>query len=267
MIDLHNHILPGVDDGAKSVEEACEMARALLSQGVTAVCCTPHTTEWASAGDEPRIQQRVAELRVALASDGLGLELLAGAEAHITPSLAADVQRHKVPTLNGTPYLLLEFPYDSVPPFYERVVFELQVNGIRPVIAHPERIAPIADDPGILYQLVRRGCLGQLTAMSLAGGFGPRLREVSELMLEHRLVHLIASDAHDAQPDGRLYALEGARSAATRLLGGQPANALFEDTPARIVAGEPVAAPEPIMPKKRFSLSLWERARVRVKRT
>jgi protein-tyrosine phosphatase len=234
MIDLHNHILPGVDDGAKSVEEACEMARALLSQGVTAVCCTPHTTEWASAGDEPRIQQRVAELRVALASDGLGLELLAGAEAHITPSLAADVQRHEVPTLNGTPYLLLEFPYDSVPPFYERVVFELQVNGIRPVIAHPERIAPIADDPGIL-----------------SGGFGPRLREVSELMLEHRLVHLIASDAHDAQPDGRLYALEGARSAATRLLGGQPAKALFEDTPARIVAGEPVAAPEPIMPKKR----------------
>ncbi|MFI5265799.1 MAG: tyrosine-protein phosphatase [Chloroflexota bacterium] len=251
MIDLHNHILPGVDDGARSVEEACDMARALVDQGVTTACCTPHTTEWATAGDEASILARVARLRATLAKQSIPLELLPGAEAHITPTLAADVQRHAVPTLNGTPYLLLEFPYDLLPPFFERVVFELRVHGIRPVIAHPERIAPIADDPNILYQLVRRGCLGQLTAMSLAGGFGPRVREVSELMLEHRLVHAIASDAHDAQPGSRLFALPDARSSASRLLGESAASALFDATPAKIVAGEPIEPPEPVEYKRK----------------
>jgi len=251
MIDLHNHILPGVDDGARSVEEACDMARALVDQGVRTLCCTPHTTEWATAGDEASIVARVEQLRAELTAQAISLELLAGAEAHITPTLAADVQHHAVPTLNGTPYLLLEFPYDILPPFYERVVFELQVHGIRPVIAHPERIAPIADDPNILVQLVRHGCLGQLTAMSLAGGFGPRVRDVSELMLEHHLVHAIASDAHDAQPGSRLFALSDARVAASRLMGDSDANALFEGTPARIVAGEAVEPPEPMEYKRR----------------
>ena len=251
MIDLHNHILPGVDDGARSVEEACDMGRALVEQGVSRVCCTPHTTDWAHAGDEASILARVDQLRAAFLDQGIALELLPGAEAHITPRLAADIQAHAVPTLNASPYVLLEFPYQQLPPFYERVVFELQVQGFRPIIAHPERIAPIADDPNILCELVRRGCLGQLTAMSLSGGFGPRLRDLSELMLEHRLAHVVASDAHDAQPDSRLFALTEARAVAARLLGAASA-ALFEDTPAAIVAGASVALEEPVPYKKPF---------------
>jgi protein-tyrosine phosphatase len=251
MIDLHNHILPGVDDGARSVEEACDMARALLTQNVSAVCCTPHTTDWAAAGNAAAIERRVEDLRATFADRGVPLALMAGAEVHLAPALAADVQAGKVPTLNGTSYLLLEFPYDFLPPHFERVVFELQVKGILPVIAHPERIAPIAEDPSILYGLVKRGCLGQLTAMSLAGGFGPRVREVSELMLEHHLVHLIASDAHDAQPGSRLFALNDARAAAVRLMGESRAAALFESTPAAIAANAAVEASDPLEYKKR----------------
>jgi protein-tyrosine phosphatase len=266
MIDLHNHILPGVDDGARSVEEACDMARALVERGVSRVCCTPHTTEWAHAGDAAGIAARVDQLRAALAEQPIELELAAGAEAHITPDLPARVKSGAVPALNGTPYLLLEFPYDHLPPFADSVIFELQVQGIRPVIAHPERIAPIAEDPNILCGLVRRGCLAQLTAMSLAGGFGPRVREVSELMLEHRLAHVVASDAHDAEPGSRLFAIPEARACAQRLLGAE-ADALFEATPAAILAGSQVAAAEPLAYKRRFALSLWERARVRVRRS
>lgn len=250
MIDLHNHILPGVDDGARSVDEACDMARALLDQGVSGVCCTPHTTEWAHAGDEARIRARVDELRGALAERHIALELAPGAEAHITPDLPARVSGHDVPALNGTAYLLLEFPYDHLPPFAESVIFELRVHGIRPVIAHPERIGPIADDPNILCGLVRRGCLAQLTAMSLAGGFGPRVREVSELMLEHHLAHIVASDAHDAQPGGRLFAIGEARACARRVLGAE-ADALFDATPAAILAGGPLDAAEPLEYRKR----------------
>ncbi len=246
MIDLHNHILPGVDDGAGTLEDALAMARALVEQGVSAVCCTPHTTDWATAGDAARIRERVAELQTQTP-----LKLLPGSEAHITPTLAAEVSAGNVATLNGSHYVLLEFPYDSLPPGYERVIFELQAQGYRPVIAHPERITPIADDPAILFQLVRRGCLAQLTAMSLSGGFGARLRETSELMLEHGLIHAIASDAHGV--DARLLALAPARVAAERLVGPRTA-ALFDTNPAAIVADEPVAADDPTEPKKRFSL-------------
>src|SRR2546423_474209 len=134
MIDLHNHILPGVDDGAGSMEEACRMAKALVDQGVSQVCCTPHTTEWATAGDEARIRERVSELQTALAEQAISLQLLAGSEAHLSPTLAADVERRAVASLNGGPYLLLEFPYDVLPPSYERVIFDLQTQGLRLVI-------------------------------------------------------------------------------------------------------------------------------------
>jgi len=131
------------------------------------------------------------------------------------------------------------------------VVVELQLQGFRAVIAHPERITPLVDEPNILYELVRRGCLAQLTAMSLAGGFGPRIRETSELMLEHNLAHVVASDAHDAEPASRLFALTEARSAAVRLVGVERAQALFEGTPGRIIAGETVVPAEPLEYKKR----------------
>jgi len=107
------------------------------------------------------------------------------------------------------------------------------------------------DDPNILHDLVRRGCLAQLTAMSLSGGFGARVREASELMLEHRLIHLIASDAHDAKAGSRLFAIPEARDAAEQLVGEQAMCDLFDTTPGRILAGEPVAAPEPLEYKKR----------------
>jgi protein-tyrosine phosphatase len=266
MIDTHNHILPNVDDGAKSVEDSCEMAQALVELGVTTVCCTPHTTDWAQAGDAESVRRKVADLQAVFDERGLSLKLLAGSEAHLTTTLAADIQQGKVGTLNGSSYVLLEFPYDSLPQGFERVVFELQVQGKRPVIAHPERIAPIVDDPNILFDLVRRGCLGQLTAMSLSGGFGPRVRDVSELMVEHNLVHVVASDAHDAEPDGRLFALPEARAAVKRISGSDGVTAMFQESPRRVLAGEPVEPAEPLEYKRRFSLPFLGRAREKTRR-
>ncbi|HEX6513579.1 MAG TPA: CpsB/CapC family capsule biosynthesis tyrosine phosphatase, partial [Chloroflexota bacterium] len=240
--------------GSQSVEESCDMARALLEVGVTTVCCTPHTTEWAQAGDQASIGRHVEALRAVLVERDIRLELQPGAEAHITPTLAGELKAGRWPTLNGTPYMLLEFPYDYLPPFYEQVIFELQASGFRPLIAHPERIGPIVDDPNLLYRLVTRGCLGQLTAMSLAGGFGPRVRDVSQIMVENRLVHVVATDAHDAKPGSRLFAIPEARAAAARLAGEAAAVELFDMNPVRIAAGEPVHAPEPLQYRKRFSI-------------
>jgi len=215
-------------------------ARALLAQGVTTVCATPHVNEWSTPPDVGRL---IGELQETFEAEGILLPLLCGAEVHLTP--------HPVQArLNASPYLLLEFPYDSLPPSYEQVIFELQIHGIRPVIAHPERITPIAEDPNVLYQLVRRGCLGQLTALSLAGGFGARLREISELMIEHNLIQVIASDAHDC--GDRLQAISEARA-----LCGNRAVELFEETPRKILAGEAVKPAPPIEIRKRRFLGVF----------
>src|SRR5213082_3262738 len=102
MIDTHNHILPNVDDGAKSAEESCEMARALVQLGVTTVCCTPHTTDWASAGDAASVRSKAVELQAMFDERGISLELVAGSEAHLSTTLAADIRQGKVGTLNGS---------------------------------------------------------------------------------------------------------------------------------------------------------------------
>ena len=245
MIDLHNHILPDVDDGARSVADSLGMARALLDQDVTAVCVTPHTTEWSRLGGRSDLLERVTDLQSAFAETGLGLEILPGAEVHIEPHLPDPI------TLNDTPYVLLELPYDALPPSYDRVIFDLQVRGLRPIIAHPERITPIADDPNILFELVRRGCLAQLTAASLAGVFGSRIKDLSQLLLDHHLAHLIASDAHDTGE--RLTALPHAR----HVCGYDRWLELTTTVPSRIVAGEPVQPAQPVEVRRRRFLGVF----------
>ena len=247
MIDLHNHILPGVDDGARSVEEACDMARQLVAAGVETVCTTPHAIEWSHLSGRDDVETRVFELQMELDRREIRLVLLSGCEARITPTVVQDVESGLFPTLNGSRYLLLEFAYDSLPPGYDRLIFELLTRGVRPIIAHPERIAPLAEDPNLLLRLVQQGCLGQLTAASIAGTFGSRTREVAETMLEHNLIHLVASDAHGC--DERLAGIPAAQQAC-----GSRARELFEDTPAAIISGrlvEPALAPVEVK-KRRF---------------
>jgi protein-tyrosine phosphatase len=247
MIDLHNHILPDVDDGARSLQEACDMARQLVAAGVTTVCATPHAIEWSHLTGRDDVETRVFELQMELDRQEIRLVLLSGCEARITPTIVRDVESGTFPTLNGTTYLLLEFPYDSLPPGYDRLVFELLTRGVRPIIAHPERIGPLADDPNLLLALVRQGCLSQLTAASIAGAFGSHTRDVAETMLEHNLVHLVASDAHGC--DERLAAIPAARQAC-----GSRARELFEDTPDAIIGGrvvEPAFTPAEVK-KRRF---------------
>lgn len=227
------------------------MARGLAAQGVSVICATPHTTHWARAGDTQAIQARVGELQQALAQAGIAVQVLPGAEVHVEANLAEAARHRRITTLNGTDYVLLEFAYDSLSPGYERLIFELQLAGLRVVLAHPERITPFVDEPGRLFELISRGCLGQITAASLAGRFGKRVTDVARRFVEHRLVHVIASDAHDAAPGGRLDALASARETAISLIGEPAAASMMEELPAMIVAGQVVMVEAPLPPKAR----------------
>ena len=243
MIDLHCHILPGVDDGPTVMEEAVAMARAAVQDGITTVVATPHSVVWAFAGCEGATRKKVAAMRAELASHGVELELLAGIEARVTPDLPALFARGHVFTLNGSRYILVEFPFDVLPNFVEQTLFELQLRQLVPVIAHPERNSEIARNPGILHRLVSRGMLVQVTSGSLLGDFGHRTQQTAELLVAHRLAHIIASDAHSAK--WRLPSLLEATARATRLIGREAAEAMVTTVPAAILRDEEMAIPEP----------------------
>lgn len=242
MIDLHSHILPGIDDGARSLEDALGMARAALADGITTIAATPHVrSDYPTSADT--MERTVGELRAALAGEGLGLELLPGGEIaldRLDLLGAEDLARFG---LGGSPtYVLLEFPYEGWPVALPSIVLGLRTRGVTPVIAHPERSWSVQADPERLRPIALSGALCQLTAASLDGRLGRRNRDAAFELLERGLAHLVASDAHT--PDIRGIGMSGAADAV-----GDPALArwLTEAVPAAIIAGEPVpATPAPV---------------------
>src|SRR5215213_2454797 len=161
MIDIHSHILPGVDDGAETMEESLAMARRALADGVTGMVCSSHSAELFEMGPLPVFEERVTALRAALDAARLPLRLWAGMEIFLTPQTPHHLAEGRAWTLAGTQYVLVEIPYEPWPPFTEQALFELQVAGYTPIFAHPERYVAIQRDPNLMYRLAERGILGQ----------------------------------------------------------------------------------------------------------
>ena len=238
MIDLHCHILPALDDGPSTMAESREIARRALEDGVTAIAATPHVREDYPTSAEA-MEAGLAEVRADFAAGGIALDLLPGGEVALDqlPRLAPETLE-RFSLAQGGRYLLVEFPYLAWPLGLESAVSKLRRLGLRPVLAHPERNEEVGWDPGRLEPAVRAGALVQLTAGSLEGRFGRATRETAERLLERRLAHVLASDAH--APSLR----EGRLAAAADALGDERlALYLTEEAPAAIVAGEAVPRP------------------------
>jgi protein-tyrosine phosphatase len=233
VIDLHSHVLPGLDDGAQTIEDACELARAAQQDGITTVAATPHVRP-----DYPttaaQMEQKVEEVRAALADGRIDVEIVPGGEVSLDalPTLSReDLARF---TLGGSGrYLLVEFPYGGWPLDLEQRIFELLATGLTPVLAHPERSRDVQDDPPRLERAVAGGALIQVTAAAADGRLGRSAKSTVTRLLERGLVHVVASDAHT--PDVRAVGLTTAR----RAIGdGALAAWLVEDAPAAILAGD-----------------------------
>jgi protein-tyrosine phosphatase len=198
MVDLHAHLLPGVDDGPATLDETAEMCRVAVADGIRAVVVTPHQRHelW------PNVERGALEALFGEVQKVRGeLDLALGAEIRVDSELLRDVDRlpgGNLLSLAGSRYLLLEFP--SSPPLVEprSLVHELVVAGWRPVLAHPERIPWLAEDPGLLVELAERGALLQLTAMSVTGELGRGPLDCCSFLLDEDLAHFVASDAHDS---------------------------------------------------------------------
>jgi protein-tyrosine phosphatase len=197
MFDVHTHILPGIDDGADSIETALQMARIWVEQGVQVVAATPHILPGVYCNAGPSIRSAMARLQVCLNDAGVALLLVTGADNHFAPKFVAGLAEGRLLALNDTRYVLVEPPHHVAPPRLGTVFMELQVAGYVPVLTHPERLSWIGDRYDEICELRHRGVLMQVTAASLTGSFGATPRYWAERMLGEGLVDILASDAHD----------------------------------------------------------------------
>lgn len=243
MIDIHSHILPGLDDGAQSLQEALDMARLAVADGIKSMVATPHVETGLFPNTREAILKAVDELRYALQENDIPLTILPGAEYHLEPDLPHRVRQGELLTLNDKGrYLLVELPATLVPEYAVQIFYELQLSGMTPVIAHPERNAGFAAAPSLLYNLVVRGALAQITAGSLAGYFGPGARAAARTFLKRGCAHFIATDAHSGKDRSPL--LTPAKKEVARLLSEEEVHTLVAANPYRAVEALHIEAVE-----------------------
>lgn len=197
VIDLHCHILPGIDDGAPALPVSLEMARASAANGVSTLACTPHILPGLYHNTGPQITLAVQHLQQAIDDAGIPLRLVAGADNHVTAGFAAGLRSGRLLPLAGSRYVLVEPPHHTPPPRLEEFFFDLVTAGYVPVLTHPERLTWIRPHYAAIKRLVHSGCWMQITAGSLTGAFGRSARYWAERMLDEGLVHILATDAHN----------------------------------------------------------------------
>jgi len=233
VIDLHSHVLPGLDDGAADLDDAIEMARAMAESGVRVVCATPHVRD--DFPTSPRSMERELELvQSAVSEAGIAIEVRGGAELALDRLPRLDPGMRGRFGLGGNPGLmLLEMPYSTWPRDLPRACARLRADGIVPVVAHPERNPDVQNEPTLLDDVVAAGGVVQVTAASFDGGLGRVTARCAHRLLELELVHVIASDAHGpgAPECGVAEALESVG-------GGELGAWLSEGVPAALLAGE-----------------------------
>ena len=235
MIDLHCHILPNIDDGPLSVEESIQMARKARSDGIKAIVATPHVMNGNSNAGKEEILQKVAWFNEELPKHGIDLTIYPGSEIYFNAGLSDQILAGNVLSINDTgKFYLIEFPFHFLPDGFQTDFFNLQMHHITPIIAHPERNFVFQQRFELFYDLINMGCLLQINAMSITGGFGEEAMMCAHKLIQSRLAHIIASDAHSR--DSRPPILSKAIHIAKQLVGKiQDIYSLVEENPRRIL--------------------------------
>ncbi|GAA0491794.1 tyrosine-protein phosphatase [Alkalibacterium indicireducens] len=254
MIDLHCHILSGVDDGAQTLEDSIKMAELAVEEGITHILATPHHQKRSWINDKADVVRYVSELQSELDARNINLTIFPGQEVSIYGEIINDIDADKILfTDESQTYILIEFPTSNIPTYAERLFYELQLNGKTPVIVHPERNHQILEHPNRLKDFIDKGALAQLTASSYTGGFGKNIEKLSKQLIEANLVHFIASDAHNT--GNRAFHMKKAYDLLAKNYGRSKRNA-FHQTTKDLLNGDPVIAPDTHHIKKSL-ISKW----------
>lgn len=254
MIDIHCHILPNVDDGAQTDQDAVAMARAAVHEGIRQIVATPHHKNPKYENPRHKVIDAVEALNTLFKNETIPLTILLGQECRISGEILEDYQNGEILSINeNNKYILIEFPSNHVPRYTERLFFDLQVSGLTPVIVHPERNSEIVQTPDILYKLIQGGALSQVTAASLIGRFGKKISRFSNQLIESGCAHLLASDAHNTTTRG--FCLREAYEYLEKEFGSDM-RMTFEENAELLVKGETLylTPPSPIRTKKFLGL-------------
>jgi protein-tyrosine phosphatase len=260
VIDLHCHVLAGIDDGPETMDGSLALARAAASAGTRTIVATPHVS-WRYGNDSGTIAELVAQTNATFSEADVGVTVLAGAEIAMTR--AADLTETELAalTLGGGPWLLIECPFTSGATGLDELIIGLEEAGHGVVLAHPERSPVFQRDPQMLESLVRNGVLTSITAGSLVGRFGATVRRFALGLMEAELVHNVASDAHDAE-QRRPGIADELREAGLEGM----TEWLTESVPAAIIAGEDSLPPRPQIDLSKLAAprpSWWRRGPLR----
>lgn len=251
MFDMHSHILWDMDDGAKSIEQSIAMGSIAFNEGVHTIVATPHFVDV----EDPQlflanIDNKIGLLKPSLHALGIDIEILKGAEVYMDPGIL-EMDILNALTLGNSRYILVEMPAFEVPMFARDVFYQLQLKGLIPVIAHPERNSAIINDPNVLYDLVDAGCLTQITSGSLYGLFGSHVRACAKVLVTHDMVHMIGTDAHSEGRRGPY--MKRAKEVLIQWAGDEKAEDILFNTPDRLLKNEKINIPPPKKYKrKRF---------------
>ena len=245
MIDLHCHLLPGIDDGAADLDTALEMARIAVADGITLTACTPHIYPGLFENTGEQIKRDVRSLRTELQQAGIPLEITYGADIQLVPEMVQGLQSGHMPTLHGTRYFLFEPPHHTVPAGFDGMIFDVLASGYVPLITHPERLTWLDDEYyGWFVDAARHGAWIQLTSGAVTGRFGRRAKYWSERFLDDGLVHVLATDAHETKH--RPPSLLEGRDAAAQRLGEEEAELLVTGRTLAVIENrDPSAVPPP----------------------
>ena len=245
MVDIHAHILPGIDDGSANLRISLEMAEMAVKSGVRIIAATPHSSVFGRHnnfwGEE--LEKRVSEFKNALEKEKIPLKVVPGMEIFGTAEVPEFLEKGSMIGLNGSKYPLIEFPFSDYADEATDILYDVLSIGMRPVVAHPERYIYAQSDPKILNQWTRMGCLLQVNKGSLLGKFGKNEQDLSLALIERGFAFVVASDAHSSVM--RTTWMSEARALVEEEFSKETAKALFESNPMKIIKNEIVRREEP----------------------
>ncbi|NOZ63103.1 MAG: tyrosine protein phosphatase [Calditrichaeota bacterium] len=242
LVDLHSHILPGVDDGAENWDQSLKMLQNAANEGIRKILATPHILSEPHFREENKIVNIYEELKKRVREQGIKIEIFLACEIMAQPDTSLE---HRIATFNDNKkYFLIEFPMNSIPRFVPEKLFEFVTDEKIPIIAHPERNFGFRQRPDFVYDYIQRGNLMQVNEGSLRGRFGKEIQEFAMQMIEHNSVHFVASDGHKV--DRRTVTLRECYELVAEEFGKKMANLLFIENPEKAILGEKIEIDEPI---------------------
>lgn len=255
MIDIHCHILPGVDDGAKHMEDSLSMARKATKEGIHTIIATPHHKNGRYNNPTKSVLADIKTLNDRLQQENIPLSILPGQEVRIHGDLLDGIKKGEILTLNETSrYIFIELPSQHIPRYTEQLLFDIQINDYVPIIVKPERNSMLLERPTRLYEFVRNGALTQITAGSLMGEFGSKVKKFANELIEHNLTHFIASDAHNTK--SRTFNMKGATQKIKKKYGRSTLYEFMENAQL-LIADEVIHINEPSRIKQKKFLGLF----------